>query len=155
MNADAGPWLNVLLCQAGSLACAVPVLHVAETMRPLRIESLRGVPPFVSGMSIVRGVSVPVIDLAQLLGNETGAKKSRFVLVKVGTRSVALAVDGVIGVRRLESATMSALPPLLRGASAEFVSAIGLLDDQLLVVLESGTIVPDAVWTRVSSGGQA
>jgi chemotaxis signal transduction protein len=55
-------------------------------------------------------------------------------------------VDGVIGVRALVVGSLKKMPPLLRGASAETVEAIGTLDSRLLVVLSATRILAEEVW---------
>jgi purine-binding chemotaxis protein CheW len=143
---------KALLCQVGSLICALPLQHISETMRPLPLEPLNGMPSYVDGLSIVRGAPVPVVDLARLLGNDSAARRTRLVVVKVRERRVALSVERVIGVSTLDTVASAALPPLLGSARADFVSAVGSLDAHLLVVLESGRILPESTWARVENG---
>jgi purine-binding chemotaxis protein CheW len=135
----------------GSLVCALPLEHISETMRPLPLEPFHGMPPFVDGLSIIRGAPVPVVDLARLLGNDSGARRTRLVVVKVSERRVALSVEHVIGVRSLDVAANGALPPLLAGARGEFVAAVGSLDAHLLVVLESALMLPASTWASLDS----
>ncbi len=141
-----------LLCQAGSLICGLPLAHISETMRPLPLQPFDGMPAFVEGLSIIRGAPVPVVDLARLLGNDGGTCRTRLVVVKVRERHVALSVERVIGVKSLADIVSGALPPLLTGARADFVSAVGSLDAHLLVVLESGLILPASTWTSLENG---
>jgi purine-binding chemotaxis protein CheW len=78
----------------------------------------------------------------------------QFVVVKVQARKVALWVGGVLGIRTLPPRSLTALPPLLGNASAEFVEAIGSLDSRLLIVLESAQILQSAVWTELEGAGK-
>lgn len=142
----------LLLCQVGSLVCALPLEHISETMRPLPLEPFHGMPSFVDGLSIIRGAPVPVVDLARLLGNDSDARRTRLVVVKVSERRVALSVEQVIGVRAVDVAANRALPPLLGSARADFVAAVGSLDARLLVVLESALILPTSTWASLDSG---
>ncbi len=143
----------VLLCQVGLLVCALPLEHVSETMRPLPLEPLAGTAPFIAGVSIIRGTPVPVVDLARLLGNGTDELRTRLVVVKVGERRAALSVGSVIGVRALESSAVSELAPLLAGASAEVITAVGSLDARLLLILETSRMLPDSSWAGLEAGG--
>ncbi|MEO7036751.1 MAG: chemotaxis protein CheW [Polyangiaceae bacterium] len=144
---------STLLCQVGSLVCGLPLEHIIETLRPLPLLPFDGMPPFVSGLSVIRGAPVPVVDLGRLLGNEQSATRGRWVLARTQDRRVALAVEQVIGVRTLSTPSLSALPPLLGEASAEFVSRVGALDVRLLVVLESGRVLPESAWASLQVGG--
>jgi purine-binding chemotaxis protein CheW len=135
-----------LIVTAGTRSCAIPLCHVAETMRPLPVEPLTGMPEFVRGVSVIRGAAVPVVDLAALLENgRPGATCGRFVTLKLGERRVAIAVDTVVGARDLQPAELGELPPILRDASAGLIEMIGTRDAQLLVVLRASCIVPDEV----------
>jgi len=141
--------------------CAFFVTDVAEVMRPLPIERLANMPPFVLGLSIIRGQPTPVIDAAALLAQgaddprsegsdaaerPVGTTPTRFVVMRVGERRVALAVEAVLGVRAVAHESLRALPPLLRHADDQLVAAIGALDHQLLTVLTGSHLVPPALW---------
>lgn len=139
-----------LLCRVGSRLCALPLAEVAETMRPMPVAPLAGAPGFVLGVAIIRGAAVPVVDTAALLG-DGDAQATRLVTLRVDGRQVALMVDEVLGVRAMAHESLRDLPPLLRGAPVEAVSAIGALDSELLLVLESARMVPEDVWSALEA----
>lgn len=143
---------TLLLCFAGGRLCALPIGQVVETMRPQPIELLPGAPPFVSGLSIIRGVAVPVLDVARVLGAEP-VRATRFVTVLVGERQVAFAVDRILGVREIPGPLLAELPPLLRDAGADLVSAIASLDAVLLLVLSSARLAPTGLWGALGVAG--
>ncbi len=131
--------------------CAVPLTHVIETMRPLAVEPISGVPSFVRGVSIIRGIPTPVVDLGAVLGSPSD-RTERFVTLRVGDKQVALSVDAVFGVRDLDTIlTIRELPPLLQRASKGVVETIGTLDDQVLMVLQTGWELPDEVWQALTA----
>lgn len=143
--------LRVLMVASADRVCALPLTHVRETMRPLPVERIAGAPEFVLGLSVIRGKAVPVVDLALLLGasRSEGAAR-RFLTLELGERDVALAVGDVLGVRELDTSQLSALPPLVDGAQAEMVEALGTLDAQLLRVLRAASVLPDSTWAALS-----
>jgi purine-binding chemotaxis protein CheW len=139
---------TVLVVKVGARACAIPLRYLAETMRPLVIEPVPGVPGFVAGVSVIRGIPTPVVDLRALIeSSERSAIFGRFVTLKVGGRQVAIAVDSAVGLMDLDSAEPGELPPMLRDADARLIEAIATRDGQLLMVLRATSIVPDEVWT--------
>jgi purine-binding chemotaxis protein CheW len=140
------PW-GALLCRAGDIICALPFEHVDETMRPLPVEPLAAAPSFVSGLSVIRGATVPVVSLGVLLSG-AAALPTRFVTIKTGPRYVALAVDAVVGVRTF-SAAGEQLPPLLQHVHADVIAAVGTLDSALMIVLRTARLVPDQVWAAL------
>ena len=151
MTVSASERSPVLVVTVGARACAIPLHHVAETMRPLPIEPVAGTPGFVRGVSVIRGAPTPVVDLKALLENgENSATYGRFVTMKLGERRVALGVDAVVGLRSLDSAQFGELPPILRDVAADLIDAIGTRDAQLLVVLRAARIIPDDVWATLA-----
>ena len=141
--------MQALIVGVQSCACAMPLMHVIEVMRPLPIGPISGAVSFVRGMSIVRGIPTPVVDLASLLGAPNGVN-GRLVTLRLGNRQVALCVSAVLGVRELDSLTIQELPPLLYGAPSDVIDAIGTLDSQILFVLRSGWRLPDEVWQALA-----
>lgn len=132
------------------LLCALPLASVEEIMRPLPVKALEGVPPFVTGVSVIRGAAVPVVDAGLLLGREESTP-TRLISLKVADRRAALAVDEVLGIRALPAESMQDLPSLLQEAGGDVVEAIGTFDAELLLVLRGARIVPDSVWASVGS----
>jgi purine-binding chemotaxis protein CheW len=137
-----------LLIRVGPTLAALGLETVVEIMRPLPTEALAGVPPFVRGVAVIRGASVPVLDLGLMLG-QGGGQPTRYVCLRVEGRTVALAVDAVVGIGRLDDAALTELPPLLREASGEVIAKIGTLDAGLLLVLESARLAPAALLERL------
>jgi purine-binding chemotaxis protein CheW len=142
-----------LLCRIGSRIGALTLKDVREVMRPLPIEPLAGTPPFVLGLAIVRGLPTPVIDAGRLLGPIDLPSPARFVSLRLGERSAALAVDAVLDIRSLAAGDLKDIPPLLREAGADLVSAIGALDTELLLVLEAARLVPESIWSAIETSG--
>jgi purine-binding chemotaxis protein CheW len=140
-----------LICRVRDRLCALQVADVVETMRPQPIDPLPSMPRFVCGVSLIRGSATPVVDVGALLALNDEPRHTRFVVVRVGERRVALAVEGVIGVRGLPAASLEELPPLLRSADDEAIGSVGVLDARFLVVLRAARMVPEAVWEAMTS----
>jgi purine-binding chemotaxis protein CheW len=141
-EADVRGQARWLLCRAGTSLCAVPLDHVAETMRVPVIQPVAGAPHYVLGLCVVRGSPVPVVDTG-LLVSDQATRRGRLVAIRAGNRTIALAVEAVLGIRTIAEEALSRLPPLLRDAATETVTAIGMVDAELLFVLRTGRIVPD------------
>jgi purine-binding chemotaxis protein CheW len=138
------------------MTCAFPIQHVVETMRPLPVEpigrSADEALALIDGVAMIRGAAVPVVDARKLLG-VTGGQATRFVVVRAGERRIALVVDAVLDVVRIDAGALSALPPLLGGASRGSISAIGARDAGLLVVLDAARVLPEDSWSALERSG--
>lgn len=147
MSSAPVPTTPFLLFRSHHRLCALPLAQVRETMRALPLEAIPDMPLFLLGLALIRGMAVPVLDLARLLGAGAGAEAgARYVTLQLGQRQVALAVDAVLGVRALDAAALDQVPALAQLAEAGMVAAIGTLDAELMLVLQAGRLVPDAVW---------
>jgi purine-binding chemotaxis protein CheW len=142
-----------LLFRVRSRLCALPITHVVETMRPLPIEPLANMPIAVKGMAMIRGVPMPVVALSALLDDDH-AVSGRFVTVRAGKDQIALTVDSVLGVRQIALTSLQELPPLLRDADNDAVSAIGAVDAELLLILNATRLVPDGMWDALNTAGE-
>jgi purine-binding chemotaxis protein CheW len=147
-----------LLCRIGSRIGALALKDVRETMRPLPIEPLKGMPPFVLGVAIVRGFPAPIVDAVRLLkpvasppAPVVSSPSARFVSLNLGERTAVLAVDAVLDIRSLPAGILADVPPLLREAGTEQMAVIGALDTQLLFVLEAARLLPESVWNVIKA----
>jgi purine-binding chemotaxis protein CheW len=139
--------MRVLLVSVGGHTCALPVAHVVETMRPLPVEPLRDMPPFVLGLSIIRGRPTPVVHLGRLVG-AGDAPVARFLSLRLESRALCLAAQAVVGVRELDTEGLAALPSVLGEANGH-IESVGRLDTGLVLVLRSMRILPESVWNRM------
>jgi len=144
-SAASSSWL---LCRTGTLLAALPIEDVVETMRVLPVEPVAGAPPYVMGLSIIRGEPVPVVDIGLIVSGAPG-RATRLVTVRAGARVIALAADEVVGIAGFAAGTLGRIPPLLRDAATETIAGLGALDAELLVLLRTTRLVPADILARL------
>jgi chemotaxis signal transduction protein len=86
-----------------------------------------------------------------LLGAGERTTPGRFVLVRVGARRAAIAVEEVLGVNVVESKSLDASPGLLSEVLPRDVTRIGVLDQSVLVMLEAGRLLSEDTWRALAS----
>lgn len=141
---------RVLLVRTQAYLCALRVGDVIETLRSLPIVSFSFGPPFLRGVSVVRGIPVPVVDLAILLGRGGADAGHRFVSMRCGARRFCLLVDDVVGVVGMDRMQLEKASPLVSGMVADYVERLGVLDGEVLVALETARLIPEQVWHSVT-----
>ncbi len=137
----------VLVFRARDRACAMPIAAVDETMRPWRIDPMPRSHPAAVGVARVRGLPTPVVDVGLLLGSRLPPAFTRLVILRLRNRRAALAVESVLGIRWLHPGQLQPLPPLLQPDGDELVAELGALDEELLLLLQAGRLLPDELWT--------
>lgn len=148
MNGDVGD-SYFLLVQARMWICAFAAESVIEVMRPLPIEPVRGAPPFVLGVAMIRNSVTPVVALDTLLGANESTPPQRFVLVHAGSRRLALAVESIRGVEKLTPSQLESASPLLSEVLPDHAARLGTLDRSVLVILEAGRLMTEETWSAV------
>jgi purine-binding chemotaxis protein CheW len=151
-----GAGVVALVFRAGPLLCALQLDEVIETMRPLETRALAGTPAFVRGITVLRGVPTPVIDVSRLLGGGP-AEADRYLAVRTERGAIALATGEIVGIRIVEAEPTGGHPALLGGGSTRMVAGVGTLGAEPLLLLQSLRAVPDEVWeaAAVNSGEPA
>lgn len=144
--------MAALVFRAGPLLCAMRLDEVVETLRPLETQPLAGTPAFVLGISVLRGVPTPVIDVARLLGGGAGTVE-RFIAVRTERGAVALATGAVLGIRSVDASATGGHPALLGARSSRLVAGVGVVGTEPLLLLQSMRTVPDEVWEAAAAAG--
>ena len=172
--------MSALVFRAGPLLCALRLDEVIETMRPLDVQPLAGTPAFVLGISVLRGVPTPVIDVARLLSGGSGAQEGaesgvagsggaesgraerggadsggaeRFVAVRTERGAVAFAIGTVLGIRTVDASATGGHPALLGARSSHLVAGVSAVGTEPLLLLQSMRAVPDEVWEAAAAAG--
>ena len=121
----------LLAFRAGGERFAVPLDRVREAARPRRITPLPQAPPSWSGVALVRGEALGVVDVAAAVGLPPAPPRlSPLILVLYGCDH-ALLVDAVDGVEPLPAGRVAPPPPgrgALYGVVAEDGGFLSLLD---------------------------
>jgi purine-binding chemotaxis protein CheW len=113
-GAGADPLAQLCTFRIGGEDYAIDIMRVREIIHPLPITPVPRAPAFVEGVIRVRGDVIPVIDVRKRLALPATAetRKSRFLVVTVAGRRIALVVDEVREVLRLPRSEIRPAPGL-------------------------------------------
>jgi purine-binding chemotaxis protein CheW len=142
---------SCLVARSGPFLCAFPIASVVEVLPCVPWHALTGMPPAVLGVSGVRGMTLPVLDLARVLGGEAAVHCGRFVHLRTAGSPLLAAVEEVRGVRALAETGASppseTRPAWLRESAEGAVRTIQRLDGEMLLVLEPGKLLAARAWS--------
>ena len=113
----------------------INVFKVREVMRTPPITSAPEMPPSVEGMVSLRGVLVPVVDLARYAGIGDGAKREIMIVTEYNGHTQGFLVEAVDTILRLDWAQMRVPPAMLMAKLGGLVTAVTELPNNELVMM--------------------
>ncbi len=124
----------------GRKLCGADVLAVKEILRNPVISTTENQPPFSEGVIELRGESIPLVDLKRRLG-VSSAEEEAFgewvLIVAVGERKAAYAVDSVTRILKLSKGDILPAPDIiLSGLRNQYIRGVYNSDNGLLIVLD-------------------
>ena len=137
--------LQLVSFKIGNEEFGVDILKVQEINRMLQITKVPNAPEFVDGVINLRGRIIPIIDLRVRLGmvKREHDKSTRIVVVELNGKTVGFIVDEVSEVLRIPMSITEPPPPMVAGINADYITAVGKLEDRLLILLDMEKILTD------------
>jgi len=121
-------------------------LDIASVESIIKIQGITAVPQapaFVEGVTNLRGVVLPVIDLRKRFGlaNIDKSKETRIVVVEMGDTTVGMVVDAVTEVLRISSDSIEPPSPLVTTVDSTFITGIAKVEERLIIMLDLGKVL--------------
>ncbi|HUV99365.1 MAG TPA: chemotaxis protein [Gallionella sp.] len=113
----------------------INVFKVREVMRIPEITRAPDMPASVEGMVSLRGVLVPVIDLAKYIGIESDCKPEIMIVTEYNGQTQGFLVKAVDNILRLDWSAMRVPPAMLLAEMGGLVTAVTELKDGRLVMM--------------------
>ncbi|MCL2161970.1 MAG: chemotaxis protein [Betaproteobacteria bacterium] len=113
----------------------INVFKVREVMRTPDITAAPEMPASVEGMVSLRGVLVPVVDLAKYAGLGQGTARDIMIVTEYNGHTQGFLVEAVDTILRLDWAQMRVPPDMLVAHMGGLVTAVTELADNRLVML--------------------
>lgn len=130
--------LQLVSFKVGNEEFGIDILKVREINRMMDLTSIPNSPDFVEGIINLRGRVIPVIDLRAKLQMSRKEKDNctRIIVVEVREKTIGFIVDSVNEVLRISEDITEPPPELVAGINSGYVTAVGKLDDRLLILLD-------------------
>lgn len=121
-GAESGERVELCTFRIAGEDYAVDIMRVREIINPLPITPVPRSPPFIEGVIRVRSEVIPVVDVRKRfrLPPAPPTRKTKFLVVRIGVRRVALIVDEVTEVVRLPRSEIRPAPSFAEDGAARF-----------------------------------
>ncbi|MCB9209454.1 MAG: chemotaxis protein CheW [Ignavibacteriales bacterium] len=130
--------LQLVSFKIGEAEFGVDILRVQEINKMMELTTVPNTPHFVEGVVNLRGRIIPVINLRSRLGLELKEydSETRIIVVELIDKTIGFIVDEVKEVLRIPKSITEAPPEIVSGVDSDYITAIGKLEDRLLILLD-------------------
>jgi len=129
--------------RVGDETYGIPIAQIGEISKPMYTTPVPRTADFVLGIGNVRGVVIPIVDLATRLrlGRCKMARESRVLIVRHAGEQTGLLVDQVNGVMSIAPENLEEAPGALAGARGDFIRALARWEGRIIIILDLGTVL--------------
>ena len=130
--------LQLVTFHIGDEEFGVDILNIQGINRMVEVTKVPNAPDYVEGIINLRGKVIPIIDLRKRLGmsEKEYDKNTRFIVVEMKDKVIGFIVDSVNEVLRINKSITEPPPPMVSGIDSDFITAVGKLEDRLLILLD-------------------
>ncbi|HEU4698067.1 MAG TPA: chemotaxis protein CheW [Gemmatimonadales bacterium] len=134
--------IQVVVFRVGPQEFALDILQVERILRYETPAMLPQAPDFLEGVVRYQDAVVPVVDLRKRLEVDAAVREeTRLMVVLLDDQRVGILVDEVREVLRVDSTTITAPPPMVRGLAAAYIAGIITRQDRTIVILNAGKLL--------------
>lgn len=147
---------QIVLFRLGQNRFALDVSSAVEILNPVLVQNVPELPDFVSGVVNIRKSLVPMIDMRKRLGVEPESSRERVIVVKLGkVERVAMLVDEVFGIEKMEDKAITKPPVIFRGLKKKYLLGLIRDADEAIMVLDIAGIISSDELIKLSEVKEA
>ncbi len=130
--------MQIVCFKIGNEDYGIEILKVQEILKLPKITELPKTVGYIMGVIDLRGKVLPVIALGKRFEIEESEVDSskKAIVVKIKGREVALAIDSVSSVAKVDSKDIEPPPPIVKGISGRYIVGIAKVTDDFVVILD-------------------
>lgn len=136
---EQGSNLEVLVFTLGGEEYGIEILKVQEIRGYSNVTRIANAPDFVKGVTNLRGVIVPIVDLRLkfALGDAEYNEQTVVIVLNIGERVVGAVVDGVSDVLTLTPDQVKTAPDFgTSNLSTDYLLGLGSIEDRMLILVD-------------------
>ena len=139
MNIDSrksqGQAIKVAVFKIGEENFGIEITRVVEILNTQKVYSLPELPEFLSGVIIVRGEVIPLLDLKSRFGIKSPQTKELIILVRYDSEKIGLLVDEIKEILSFGPGEITSPPTIFKGLKKKYLTGIGKKDERIIILL--------------------
>ncbi|AJI95583.1 chemotaxis protein CheW [Yersinia ruckeri] len=127
-----------LIFTLGNEEYGIDILKVQEIRGYDQVTRIANTPTFIKGVTNLRGVIVPIIDLRVKFAqsNVSYNENTVVIVLNFGQRVVGIVVDGVSDVLSLTNEQIRPAPEFTVTLATEYLTGLGSLGERMLILVD-------------------
>jgi purine-binding chemotaxis protein CheW len=129
---------QIVVCQLGDESYGLDIGSVYEIIRFQECTAVPAAPSHVDGVINLRGLIIPVMDMASRFGKGRTAptKSTRIIVVGTAGMRVGLVVDAVTEVLMVADDAVEPTPAVASGFDSAYLRGIAKIGEELVILLD-------------------
>jgi purine-binding chemotaxis protein CheW len=146
--------IQVVTFLVGPQEFAFDILQIERILRYEPPARLPQSPGFLEGVVQYGGGAVPVVDLRKRFELEAAIREeTRLMILDLGDQRVGVVVDAVREVLRVDSRTITAPGPMVRGLAAAYISGVVARPARTIIILNARKLLSSTERLALSKMG--
>ncbi|EPR3505006.1 chemotaxis protein CheW [Serratia marcescens] len=142
-----------LIFTLGNEEYGIDILKVQEIRGYDQVTRIANTPAFIKGVTNLRGVIVPIIDLRVKFSQQSVSYDENTVVIVLnfGQRVVGIVVDGVSDVLSLTAEQIRPAPEFAVTLATEYLTGLGSLGERMLILVDIEKLLSNEEMSLVDS----
>ncbi|MCS3408146.1 chemotaxis protein CheW [Serratia sp. AKBS12] len=142
-----------LIFTLGNEEYGIDILKVQEIRGYDQVTRIANTPAFIKGVTNLRGVIVPIIDLRVKFAQQGVSYDENTVVIVLnfGQRVVGIVVDGVSDVLSLTAEQIRPAPEFAVTLATEYLTGLGALGERMLILVDIEKLLSSEEMSLVDS----
>ncbi|CVG90053.1 chemotaxis protein CheW [Serratia marcescens] len=142
-----------LILTLGNEEYGIDILKVQEIRGYDQVTRIANTPAFIKGVTNLRGVIVPIIDLRVKFSQQSVSYDENTVVIVLnfGQRVVGIVVDGVSDVLSLTAEQIRPAPEFAVTLATEYLTGLGSLGERMLILVDIEKLLSSEEMSLVDS----
>ena len=145
-----------LVFTLGDEQYGIDILKVQEIRAYENITAIASTPDFIKGVTNLRGIIVPIVDLRIKFALESAEyiDQTVMIIVDVGSQIIGLVVDAVSDVMTFTNEQIKPAPTFGTSLSSDYIQGLGSREDQMTVLMDVEALLMAKEMALVSETGE-
>jgi purine-binding chemotaxis protein CheW len=129
---------QLVIFELGEVQFGIEIAAVEGIVKMQEITKVPFAPPFMEGITNLRGSVLPIIDLNKRFGLEPEAetRETRIITVILDAMKIGMIVSAVSEVLTIDDSTIEPTPAMCRGIRSEFIVGVAKIGARLVILLD-------------------